>query len=191
MAIGLLVLLSTMAYRGLDSILAAQQRLGSDYGKWRSVDLAFRVMADDFATILNVKTRSGTMQLPPFRCKPNVDPDDPRDSNIQFTRISNPDTVNGLGEPQLLGYRSLMGRLERLLWPVADGPVESIPSSIVVLEDVRSVRCRFVDDVGTILETWPPGAATAAGLPRAVLVELSLADGSAVSRLFSVSRGIK
>jgi hypothetical protein len=72
-----------------------------------------------------------------------------------------------------VGYRLREGTVESLLW-------SPVPTAHAVLGGVAELRFTALRDDGTWSNVWPPSPA----LPRAVAVELVLARGERLTRLY-------
>ena len=100
---------------------------------------------------------------------------------------------NPLGQPratlQRVAYRLRNGRLWRLYWDVLDRGGPSEPREILLLDRVRELRVRFLDQ-DDWRNDWPPPANDEASkkndldmLPRAVEIGLTLEDWGEIVRL--------
>ena len=83
--------------------------------------------------------------------------------------------------PRRIGYRLREGTVQYLLFPQG---LDSGPPAVAyaVLANVADLRLSALRDDGTWVPVWPAGQA----LPRAVSMELALASGERVSRLFAL-----
>jgi hypothetical protein len=83
--------------------------------------------------------------------------------------------------PRRVGYRLREGAVEYLLWPSAP-TAGGQPSGHAVLGGVAELRFTALREDGTWTSVWP----AAPTLPRALAVELVLARGERVTRLYPV-----
>ena len=83
--------------------------------------------------------------------------------------------------PRRIGYRLREGTVQYLLFPQG---LDSGPPGVAyaVLANVADLRLSALREDGTWMPVWPAGQP----LPRAVAVELALASGERVTRLFSL-----
>jgi general secretion pathway protein J len=116
---------------------------------------------------------------------------------LGFTRAGWP---NPTGAPrptlQRVQYRVDGQQLRRDYWSVPDATLDPQPRSRVLLEGVRSVSVRFMDEGRQWRDSWPPAGALPPGdtagqrllrwRPVAVEVTLELADWGRITRLVEV-----
>ena len=84
--------------------------------------------------------------------------------------------------PRRVGYRLREGVVEYLLLPSLSAAGAQPPSAHAVLGGVAELRFTALREDGTWTPVWPPASA----LPRAVALELVLARGERVTRLYPV-----
>ncbi|MFA7271077.1 MAG: type II secretion system minor pseudopilin GspJ [Sterolibacterium sp.] len=185
-AVALLAIIVSMAYRGLDSMTRSSARSLAEGEYWQGVALLFERIASDVVQPVRRPVRAGAdnaQPLPEWWGRPlaNAAADiDPAATQLEFTRKS----PSGRDEVRL-GYRLHAGKVELLLWPVLDRAPGTLPEIYVLLEGVSSLTFRYLDSTGTWQDNWPVvnGKDT---LPRAVAVEITMNDGISLHRLFAL-----
>jgi general secretion pathway protein J len=124
-----------------------------------------------------------------------------RDVMVEFTHTGWSNPANELrSHLQRVAYTVKDNKLYRAYWLVLDRAQDSTPVQTVILDPVKSMEWRFMDNAGNWQTEWPPvatsttalapgapPAATAAPLPRAVEVSLELEDMGRLTRLFMVA----
>jgi general secretion pathway protein J len=116
---------------------------------------------------------------------------------VEFTHTgwSNP-TNAPRSHLQRVGYALKDKQLLRAYWLVLDRAQDSKPVQTVMLDKVKNVEWRFMDNAGKWQTQWPPLSSTTTApptpplvtlsqLPRAVEVTLELDDLGRLTRLFS------
>jgi general secretion pathway protein J len=92
---------------------------------------------------------------------------------------------------QRVTYRLLDNKLERAYWTALDRTLSTEPTSAVMLDKVRAVSFRFMDQNQTWHDQWPPlgysGADAARLRPIAVEITLELEDWGKIVRLVEVA----
>lgn len=154
----MLAVLASLTFRGLASVLDAEAHLREEARRWSDVSLVFGQMREDVSSAIaarGVALGDGGTAL-------------------VLTRFSE---LPGM-PPRRVGYRLREGVLEYLLWPSEDA---SEAAAHPVLPGVAQLRISALGENGAWTATWP--AATSA-LPRALAVELVLARGERVTRLY-------
>ena len=185
-AVALLAVITSMAYRGLDSMTRSSARSLAEGEHWQGIALLFERIANDVAQPAHRPVRALTENTPPLpewwgRPLNNTAADiDPAAAQLEFTRKS----PSGRDEVRL-GYRLHKEKVELLLWPVLDRAPDTLPEIYVLLDGVSSLTFRYLDSTGTWQDDWPT-VASKETLPRAVAVEITLSDGTALHRLFAL-----
>jgi general secretion pathway protein J len=184
-AVALLALITTMAYRGLDSISRSSERSLAEGERWQAIALFFERFGNDAAQASLRPIRAAAETAKPLPAWWGHPPEDAADQDIaaaglEFTRKS------PAGRDEIrLAYRLRAGRVELLIWPVLDPAPSSVPDVYTLLEGVGSLRFRHLDATGTWQDRWPLAGAKEA-LPRAIAVEITLRDGTALQRVFAL-----
>ncbi len=189
-AIAIFAIMSAMAYRSLSAVLDTRKQLEVEQQKWRDVVLLFARMEQDFASAVErpVKDTSGKDEHA-FIGK--ADAVGEYDGQVIFTRMGFAGQRGALTAPQRMGYRFRDNKLQHLSWPVLDQGTRTVPIVGTLIENVRDMRFRFMQynpDNPPWLNRWPlPGASVAdAGMPSAIEVNITLASGEVLSRVFMV-----
>lgn len=184
-AVALLALITSMAYRGLDSVSRSGERSLAESDHWQGVALFFERIGADVAQPAHRPVRPGAENSAPLaewwgRPAGDASAVDPAAAQLEFTRKS----PRGRDEVRL-GYRLRDDKVELLLWPVLDRAPGTQPEVYVVLEGVGSLQFRYLDSAGAWQEIWPVAGVREA-LPRAVAVDITLKDGVTLHRLFAL-----
>lgn len=154
-ALAVLAALAALSFRGLASVLDAEGHVREEARRWNEVGLLLAQLREDVSSTITVGSIGET--------------------ELVLERFGD---VPGM-PPRRVGYRLREGAVEYLLWPpVAAAPAQ--PSGHAVLAGVAELRFSALREDGTWTPVWPPGAT----LPRAVAVELVLARGERLARLF-------
>lgn len=184
-AVALLAVISSMAYRGLDSITRGSERSLAEGEYWQKIALLFERIASDVAQPARRQVRptaDNALALPEWLGR-QMDPAaemDPAAAQLEFTRKSPP----GRDEVRL-GYRLRAGKVELLLWSVLDRAPGSLPETYVLLEGVSTLTFRYMDSAGNWQDSWPVVGSREV-LPRAVALEMTMKDGITLHRLFAL-----
>lgn len=179
-AIFLLAVLSVMSYRGFDAMARSNEHLTNVTDRWQAIALFFERLAADVSQSSDRTVRDGAgAVLPQWWARPLLEPTN-MDAQLEFTRKSAP----GLKDVRV-AYRLRQRTLELLIWPVLDRAPASRPEVYPLLENVNGMRLLYMDSKGRWMETWPVAGVNEA-LPRAVSIELALADQPPVQRVFAL-----
>lgn len=154
----MLAVLASLTFRGLGSVLDAEAHVRDEARRWNDVGLLFGQMREDVSSAIGARGLAlgagGTA--------------------LVLTRFPElPGTP-----PRRVGYRLREGVLEYLVWP-SEGASEA--AAHPVLSGVMELRINALGEDGAWAATWP---AAAPALPRALAVELVLARGERVTRLY-------
>jgi general secretion pathway protein J len=179
-AILLLSLLSVMAYRGLDAMARANERVVGESERWATIALFFERFAADVSqpSARTVRGADGVL-LPQWWARPLNEPAR-ADAQLEFTRKSPP------GQSDVrVAYRLRANTVELLVWPALDRSPDSAAQVYPLLEEVSAMRLSYMDSKGGWQETWPASDSLEA-LPRAVAVRITLAGQAQVERIFAL-----
>lgn len=178
-AVALLALLTVMAYRGLDSMTRANDRTLIETERWRATTLLLERFTADVSQPARRQIRgpAGTV-FPAWWGRTMPEPAG-TDSQFEFSRKSPP----GQDESRL-GYRLRGGNVEMLVWRALDRAPASSVEVYPLLENVSALRFRHLDAQGLWQEQWP--ITDAEPLPRAISIELTLAEGLSVKRIIAL-----
>ncbi|MCX7175991.1 MAG: type II secretion system minor pseudopilin GspJ [Proteobacteria bacterium] len=187
-AVALLAVITSMAYRGLDSVSRSSEHSIAEGDHWQGIALLFERIASDVAQPASRPVRAGAenaVPLPAWWGRDVVGAGDATGvdaaaAQLEFTRKS----PSGRDEVRL-GYRLRDGKVELLLWPVLDRAPGTQPEVYALLEGVSGLRFRHLDSTGTWQDTWPVTGIKDV-LPRALAVEITLKDGVTLHRLFAL-----
>lgn len=186
-AIALFALVSVMAYRGLDSILVASERIELQATRLTELQKGMSFLLRDMEQVVArpVRDRFGDRQAA-------LRSDDVGDLRLQFTRGGVPNPV-GLTRSQLqrIGYALEDDELIRLSWPQLDGADELEARRRILIEQVEELQFRFMNRDRDWVDEWPPGGVggepALADLPLAVEITLVLSDWGTLLRIFPLT----
>lgn len=182
-AIAIFAIMSVVAYRGLNGILQARERVTLESRKWRELALFFARAEGDLTAVIDRPVRdNGDLILPSFVGKEHTVSQD--DAQMEFTRTGLPGQSDKLADLQRFGYRLRDGAIEQIVWPVLDRAPRSRPGSFVILQAVAELRLRYLDGKNAWQTIWP--TPEQAGLPRAVEMTVVLKGGEKVMRVFAL-----
>ena len=158
-ALAVLAVLASLSFRGLSSVLDAEAHVREETRRWSDVGLLLAQIREDVASAAGARglavNAAGTA--------------------LALTRF--PELAGA--PPRRVGYRLRDGVLEYLVWPFGSGP--DAPAVHPVLSGVVELRVSALGEDGAWTATWP---APAPSRPRALAVELVLARGERVTRLY-------
>ncbi len=187
-ALAVFGVLSLLAYMTLGQTLNNSEMLTQRMDRLQSIQRSMSFLSTEFlqAAPRPIRADLGNAPIPALQSSIASE------FALQLTHGGWP---NSSGVPrstmQRTAYRIEDGELIRYYWNVLDRTVNSVPVATVILEDVDSLRFRFLQVNGDWTDQWPPlsaqGAATGAGLPRAVEIILTLTDEGELTRVIEVS----
>ena len=159
-ALAVLAVLASLSFRGLSSVLDGEAHVREQARRWNEIGILLGQLREDISSA--VESRG-------FALGPATEAD------LVLTRFSD----QAGAPPRRVGYRLREGTVEYLLW--AQGFDGGPPAAAyAVLANVAQLRLSALRDDGVWMPVWPAGQP----LPRAVSVELALASGEHITRLF-------
>jgi general secretion pathway protein J len=195
-AIAIFAVIGIMAFGGYNELAQQSERVTANMKRVRAVQMTMMRFAQDFAELEPRPVRAALGS----NSEPALVADARSQGLVQFTRAgwSNPAAISR-STLQRVAYRLESGKLYRDHWAVLDRTLASEPLANELLDQVRSLRFRFLDRNRVWSEQWPapnsqsvpsvPGtapAATAGERPVAVEVTLELEDWGTLVRLLEV-----
>ena len=159
-ALAVLAVLSSLCFRGLTSVLDAEAHVRDEARRWNDVALLLAQLREDISSA--VDARGFALGA--------------ADAGLALTRFAE---LPG-APPRRVGYRLRDGTVQYLVWPT---PGAAAPEGAAhpVLAGVADLRFSVLREDGIWMPAWPAGAPA---LPRAVAVDLVLARGERITRLY-------
>jgi general secretion pathway protein J len=187
-AIFVFAVVALMAYGGYNQLTRQDEIVDRNASRTRAIQSTVQRMAEDF-TMLEprpVREPLGDSIDPALRA------DKRTETLAELTRSgwSNPAGVSR-STLQRVAYRVQDNKLERAYWNALDRTMSAEPTSAVLLDQVRTVSFRFMDQNQSWHEQWPPlgysGPDALRLRPIAVEITLDLADWGKIVRLVEVA----
>ncbi len=186
-AVGIFALMSAMAYGGLNSALNTHAHADAQAERLAQLQKAMLIIGRDIEQAIDrpVRDNYGDEQPP-------LSGGGYGSVILEFSRSGR---ANPMGRPrshlQRIGYLVVEDRLLRQMWPVLDRAIDTTPFEAMLLDKVKQVDLRFMDEQRQWQPQWPPAnsgnpAQTAPVMPRAVEVSIDLEDWGRVRRIFEV-----
>lgn len=174
LVIGLFGLMSVMAYGGLRSVLTARESVEASLENLSKVQRAYWRLRED---LQQLSPRPAKNQFGQAEAALATE----LDGLMQFSRAGR---RNPLFAPrpgiERVEYRLEEDRFLRRSWRAVDRAPNAEPWEATLMEDVRELSWRFLDDAGSWHDSWPPqsnaGTPNLEMLPRAVEMTLDSRD---------------
>jgi general secretion pathway protein J len=181
-------IVALMAYGGYNQLSRQDEIVDRNASRTRAIQSTVQRMSEDFAMIepRPVREPLGDSLDPALRA------DKRTETLAELTRSgwSNPAGVTR-STLQRVAYRVQDNKLERAYWNALDRTMSAEPTSAVLLDQVRTVSFRFMDQNQSWHEQWPPlgysGPDALRLRPIAVEITLDLEDWGKIVRLVEVS----
>jgi general secretion pathway protein J len=188
-AVTIFTVVSTMALGGYTALITQSERIDVNLARTRAVQTAMQRMVQDFAELepRPVREPLGSAPLPVLRAEAR---------NQQLAELTRSGWSNPAGVPrptlQRVSYRFEDNKLQRDYWLSLDRTLAAPPVSVVLLDQVTSVKLRFLSMDRVWSDEWPansgPGVVTSPYLrPIAVEITLELEDLGILKRLVEVA----
>lgn len=177
-ALAILGVIATLAYRATAALADGEARLAAETARWRALDALFARLEADARQAVPRPVRSGGRIDPPWIAEPDAF----GNTALAFSRAGPEVGVDPGLAGQRIGYRVRDGTLEIVYLPHLDNVGGAPAAAYALLPGVA----RFAVGNATADLRWSarwPVFGEAA-LPRALRVELTLASGERIERLF-------
>ncbi len=188
-AIAIFGVLAAIAYGGLRSVLTSEHSVDQAAERLRALQQTMLFIGRDLAQISSrgIRDEYGVQQ-PPLLSQANAL------AVMEFTRggWSNP-AGQMRSSLQRIGYAVEEQTLIRYSWTVLDRAPDTKPQRLPLLENVVSMKMRFMDASHAWQAQWPlPTTAQSApaSLPLAAEVTIELKDLGVLKRLFEIDAGV-
>jgi general secretion pathway protein J len=184
-AIAIFGIMSGVAYRVLDTMLATRDRVGDEYRRWRDVARAVAWIERDLEALQARPVRDQSNRLAAPLVGSAARPPAVQ-AGIAFTRSGDPEEGGRGAAPRRVGYRVREGALERLSWRVLDQAPRSAPTATAILTGVAGLGVRYRDGEGRWQQEW-----SRPSLPTALDITIRLATGERITRVIAVQVGVR
>ena len=187
-AMAIVAVIGVMALGGLSTVIDQQAIARERTERWREVQLAMRIVAQDLAQThpRPIRDETGRTHQPAFIADPSAQ------FALEFSRggWSNPAGFPR-GTVLRVAYDIEEDLLVRFHWPVADRTLSTPPVRTELLSGVETMEVRFFDGRGQASFEWPPvgtaGEARMISRPRAVEFAVELEDYGTLWRLVEIA----
>lgn len=177
-ALSILAVVALLAYRATAAMTDGEARLAAESEHWRTLDRFFARIESDMRVAVPRGSRHGGAVEPAWWAQAA---DSAGNTALAFTRAGPDFAVEPGIAGQRIGYRLTDDRIEVVYWPQLDNVDDARATAYPLVAGVRRFRVSQIGAGKTWLPRWPVGGDT--GVPRAVHVELDLADGTAIDRV--------
>jgi general secretion pathway protein J len=182
-ALVILTLISVAGYSGLNAVLQTRERVATETRKWQHLAFFFSRLELDIAQEVHRPVRISGSISPEWIGHNVLTGED--DAELTFTRAGMNDQGSEMLPPQRIAYRLESGAIVMLRWPALDQAPNTKPSRNTLLEGVSQFNLRYFDAGNNWQEIWPPAASVSAP-PVAVEINIKLASGEQISRIFAL-----
>jgi general secretion pathway protein J len=188
-AVAVFSVVAALAYGGFNQLSQQSDIVERSASRTRAVQSAVHRMSEDFQMLepRPIREPLGETLEPALRVT-----DARADTIADLTRSgwTNPAGMTR-STLQRVTYRLQDNKLQRAYWNALDRTLTAEPTSAVLLENVRSVAFRFMDQNQSWHDQWPPlgysGPDAGRLRPIAVEITLDLEDWGKIVRLVEVS----
>ncbi len=181
-ALFVLAILTVAGFRGLNAVLDARKATEQETRKWQHLMFFFSRMEQDIAQAVRRPVRGPNGAQQPEWVGLGV-PASPDEAQLILTRAGVQDEQGAQVGPQRVGYRLDHDTVYLLRWMALDQPMNAEPKRYALLEGVSEFHLRYMSTDGQWNEQWPQAGQTG-GIPLAVEVNITLAGGQQITRLF-------
>lgn len=187
-AVAIFTVVGTLALSGYNELIKQSGIAETGAARTRAVQRAVQRMALDFSMLepRPVREPLGEAIEPALRAESGT----ARIADLTRAGWSNPAGIPR-STLQRVAYQLEDETLHREYWVVLDRTLTLEPVDVVLLEQVKEVKLRFLDANQNWHDQWPPPGYSAPDAPRvrpsAVEITLELADWGKIVRLVEVS----
>jgi general secretion pathway protein J len=176
-ALAITAIIGVLTYRGLSSLLSAQQRLHDAAQAWQAVHRFVAALEADWRNALPRAGRDAAGVVAPALVGLPV-AERPFGAHMALQRlVREPDRDAGV--VQRLGYRLADGEIRRVIWSAPDLAAIGDPVEQLMLQGVAGLTIRYKSADGPWSAQWPPAGAAAGQtetLPDGLEVTLTMRE---------------
>ena len=180
-AIVILGVVALLAYRATAAMTDGEAHLTRESDRWRSLDMLLARLESDMRQAIPRPARMGGSAEPSWLALPA---DSLGNSALNFTRAGPEFAVEPGIAGQRIGYRLRDGAIEALYWPQLDNVPGAVPAAYVLARDIDRFRIVQLTSKNVWSPQWPLSGEI--NVPRAVRIEIGLADGTTIERLIAL-----
>lgn len=181
-------MLAMLAYGGLDSVMKSRDRTEAELNRLRQLQITFSQMQRD---IEQLAARDGHDALGGKLLRLSAGQTSDTGLLLQYTRTGwrNP-AQQTRSHLQRVAWRLDDGKLFRMTWPYVDRAFDDQATSTQLIDHIREVKLRFLDNRNAWHNLWPLPDALADGKtvpqPAAIEITVVMDDWGEIMRLFKV-----
>lgn len=186
-AVAVLAVLASISFRGLNSVLDAESGVAAETRRWNELAIVTSQFGHDLSLAVARPARDDSKSDRPalsLRQAPAASGSDDG-AHLALTRLGDDDGAGAASGLRRVAWRLRDGTLEYLVWPSVDAAPGSLPVVSEVLQNIAGLELRALGDDGVWRGAWPAGG-PAEALPRAIELQILLAGGARVIRLFAL-----
>ena len=181
-ALAVFAMVSLMAYSGLRTVLQAKQQTEQRAERIQQLQSALLMLERDISQFVPRGIRDGYGDA-----QPAMNTADFGAIRLEFTHAGWRNPTGAVRSTlQRVGYGIEEESLMRFSWAVLDRAQDSEPYKVALLDRVREMRLRYLDQANEWHEQWPPAGLTqgeAMPMPLALEVTVALDDMGEIRRL--------
>jgi general secretion pathway protein J len=179
-ALAILAVIGVLAYRAMAALADGEARLAVETSRWTTLDAVFVRLESDLRAAVPRAVRHGAAREPAFV----ADVDGAGNALFTLTRAGSEFDDEPGRAGQRVSYAARDGTLSIAYWPALDNVAGAAPTTYPLLGDVAQFHVGYLTSDGRYIAQWP--VLGEPDVPRAVRVELLLADGVHVERWFAL-----
>lgn len=182
-SLSIFAIITVIAYNGLNHVLDVKAHNQNVLTRLADLQVAITRINQDFDHIINrsIRDESGT-PIPPLTSQLS----DPQ--ILSLTRIGYPIPGDPKQPPYRVGYKIFDQQLIRVHWTVLDRAQDSQPIALSLIDQIRYIHFRFLDNQQEWHTSWPDTLNETAPFkfPLAIEMEIDLIDQGTITRLFKL-----
>ena len=174
-ALAILALFATFAWRATAALADGEARLMDEAARWQALDTTIARIEADLRAAVPRAVRTAAGRSPALQAAPDA----AGNTELAFSRTGI-EATDPLAAGERVGYRLRAGTLELLAWSSLDRIDADPVAAYAMVDRIEAFALRHADGGGRWVDRWPPPGRD--GLPRAVIVRLTLAEGGSIDR---------
>jgi len=179
-ALLVLALLALMSYRAMGAVLDARSHVARETEKWQRVAAFNARFEQDIRLAVPRPVRNGAGKRPAWMGNSSASPG----LLLEFTRFA---SAEGVDAPRRVAYAlNERQEIELWLWSGIDLAFDTLPTRHILLNGVRQFEIQYLTADNRWVVAWPKSPEDSQ-LPKAVRLQLTLASGEEIVRIFALN----
>lgn len=179
-ALFIFLIVALMASQGLHTVLTTKEITEKNASRLAQLQIAMLLLERDITQAIDRPILDAVGQKQPAL------KGDKNYLELTHAGFANPFGIQQRSTLQRVRYQFDNGKLMRITWDVLDRIPATQPVSRTLIDNIRSLQWRFIDDGQNYYDSWPASEQAKTQLPKGIEIRISLKNQGNLLRLFFI-----